>query len=124
MQAPSILLRFLFLFTILAVAFGTPAPSKTTTVTVTATPTPSQCNVADQQCCNSVQDSSSSIVALLLELLGIAVGSVTGQVGVTCSPLTVIGLSGDSCNASPVCCSNNSFNGVIAIGCTPININL
>ncbi|KAF8204671.1 hydrophobin-251 [Pholiota molesta] len=31
---------------------------------------------------------------------------------------------GTSCSAQPVCCTNDSFNGVVALGCTPININL
>ncbi|KAF9483030.1 fungal hydrophobin [Pholiota conissans] len=83
-----------------------------------------QCNTGSLQCCSSVQSSSSSLVATLLGLLGIAAGSVTGQVGVTCSPITIIGVSGTSCSEQPVCCTNNSFNGVIALGCTPINLNL
>jgi len=85
-----------------------------------------QCNVGSQQCCSSVQSASSPSTALLslLTLLGIDVGSLTGQVGVTCSPITVIGASGTSCTAQPVCCTDNSFNGLVALGCTPINLNL
>ncbi|KLO09115.1 fungal hydrophobin [Schizopora paradoxa] len=124
----------LALFPLLAVAtpWGspttTPASTKTVTVTSTATATTSQCNTGSLQCCNSVQSASTPSVASLLGLLGIVVGSVTGQVGVTCSPLTIIGVSGNSClspsTAQPVCCENNSFNGVVALGCTPINVNL
>ncbi|KLO14556.1 fungal hydrophobin [Schizopora paradoxa] len=94
-----------------------------------ATPTPqtSQCNVGSEQCCSSTQTASEASTGLLgglLSLLGIVVGDITGLVGVTCSPITVIGVSGTSCSAQPVCCTNNSFNGLIALGCTPININL
>ncbi|KAF9446650.1 hydrophobin-domain-containing protein [Macrolepiota fuliginosa MF-IS2] len=100
-----------------------------TTVTVTSPPTAttapaSQCNTGDLQCCNSVQSASSNAVSLLLGLLGVVLSDVTGLVGLTCSPLSVIGVGGNSCSAQPVCCENNSFNGVIAIGCTPVNINL
>ncbi|KAF9456268.1 hypothetical protein BDZ94DRAFT_1137253, partial [Collybia nuda] len=47
-------------------------------------------------------------VAALLGLLGIDVGSITGIVGLTCSPLTIIRGGGSSCTAQPVCYSNNS----------------
>ncbi|KAJ3524072.1 hypothetical protein NMY22_g11165 [Coprinellus aureogranulatus] len=89
------------------------------------TPPPaSQCNTGPIQCCNSVQAANTPAVATLLGLLGVVVQDVTALVGVTCSPLSVIGVGGNSCSAQPVCCTNNSFNGVVAIGCTPININL
>ncbi|KAH8822417.1 hypothetical protein DL96DRAFT_1560024 [Flagelloscypha sp. PMI_526] len=45
-------------------------------------------------------------------------------VGLTCSPINIIGIGSNSCSSQPVCCSDNNFNGVIAIGCSPININL
>ncbi|KAF5309179.1 hypothetical protein D9619_012767 [Psilocybe cf. subviscida] len=83
-----------------------------------------QCNTGPIQCCNSYGTAGSAPIAALLGLLGIVVGDVTAIVGVTCSPITVIGGSGTSCSSQPVCCTNNSFNGVVAIGCTPININL
>ncbi|PPQ78970.1 hypothetical protein CVT26_003827 [Gymnopilus dilepis] len=81
-----------------------------------------QCTTGSLQCCSSVQDASSSVVSLLLGLLGISVGSVTGQVGVTCSPITVIGTGSTSCSEQPVCCTDNSFNGLISLGCTPVNM--
>ncbi|KAF9038662.1 fungal hydrophobin-domain-containing protein [Panaeolus papilionaceus] len=83
-----------------------------------------QCNTGSLQCCNSTQLATSSSIAGLLGLLGVVVGSVTGLVGVTCSPISVVGISGNSCSAQPVCCTNNSFNGLIALGCTPVNLNL
>ncbi|KLO14558.1 fungal hydrophobin [Schizopora paradoxa] len=92
-----------------------------------ATPTPpavNQCNTGSVQCCNSVQDANSPSIANLLGPLGVVVSGITGQVGVTCNPITIIGVSGTSCTSQPVCCENNSFNGLVALGCTPININL
>ncbi|KJA19372.1 hypothetical protein HYPSUDRAFT_143836 [Hypholoma sublateritium FD-334 SS-4] len=84
----------------------------------------SQCNTGSIQCCNSVHDAQSASLAGLFSVLSIAVESVTGQVGVTCSPITAVGAGGNACTQQAVCCSNNSFNGVVALGCTPININL
>ncbi|KAF9478387.1 fungal hydrophobin [Pholiota conissans] len=89
------------------------------------TPPPTnQCNTGSAQCCDSTSTASTPSTAALLGLLGIVVGSVTGLVGVTCSPITGVGVGGTSCSEQPVCCTNNSFNGVVALGCTPININL
>ncbi|KAG7439268.1 fungal hydrophobin, partial [Guyanagaster necrorhizus] len=82
------------------------------------------CSTGTVQCCDSVQSPSSNVVQTLLGLLGIPIGDVTANVGVTCSPISVIGVGGNSCSAQTVCCENNSFNGVIALGCSPINIGL
>ena len=44
------------------------------------------------QCCNSVQSASSGgLVSVLLGLLGVVLGDVNVPIGVTCSPITVIG---------------------------------
>ncbi|KAF9558360.1 fungal hydrophobin [Agrocybe pediades] len=106
-----------------AVVLGLPLLAVANAIPRTDSPS-NQCNTGSIQCCNSVQSASSSSVAGLLGLLGVVVGSVTGLVGVTCSPISVIGIAGNSCSAQPVCCTNNSFNGIIALGCTPINLNL
>ncbi|KJA19438.1 hypothetical protein HYPSUDRAFT_143824 [Hypholoma sublateritium FD-334 SS-4] len=84
----------------------------------------SQCDSGSIQCCNSVQAANSKAASTLLTLLGVVVQDVTAQVGLTCSPITAIGVSGNSCTQQTVCCSDNSFNGVVALGCTPINLNL
>ncbi|KAG6840343.1 hypothetical protein C0991_007344 [Blastosporella zonata] len=47
-------------------------------------------NTGTQQCCDSTQDAENPLIALLAGLLGIDI-PVTGQVGVTCSPVTVVG---------------------------------
>ncbi|THV02181.1 fungal hydrophobin [Dendrothele bispora CBS 962.96] len=83
-----------------------------------------QCNTGPVQCCDSVQDANSDAATALFHKLGITAESVTGQVGITCSPVSVIGVGGNSCSAQPVCCQNNNFNGLVALGCTPINVNL
>ncbi|KAL0948211.1 hypothetical protein HGRIS_010817 [Hohenbuehelia grisea] len=83
-----------------------------------------QCNTGSIQCCNSTKKASDPVVGILAGLLGIVLGPITGQVGLTCTPLSVIGLGGNSCTAQPVCCTGNSFNGLIVLGCSPINLNL
>ncbi|KAF8055412.1 hydrophobin-251 [Lyophyllum atratum] len=75
-------------------------------------------------CCNSVQNADDKSVAGILGFLGVAVQGLTGQVGLTCNPISGIGIGGNSCASQPVCCTDNSFNGVIALGCSPINVNL
>ncbi|KAF9047846.1 hydrophobin, partial [Panaeolus papilionaceus] len=86
-----------------------------------ATTTAPSCNTGSLQCCNSVQNVSAQQV--LLSTLGISAGSVSGLVGLSCSAISVAGAGGNSCSAQPVCCTNNSFNGLISLGCSPINLN-
>lgn len=82
------------------------------------------CSTGPVQCCNSVKKKDDPSLTSTYESLGITVQDVTGDVGVTCSPITVVGAGGTSCSGQTVCCSNNTYNGVIAIGCTTININV
>ncbi|KAF9481886.1 fungal hydrophobin [Pholiota conissans] len=83
-----------------------------------------QCNTGSLQCCDSTSTASDPATAILLKSLGVVVQDVTALIGVTCSPITGVGVSGTSCSEQPVCCTDDSFNGVIALGCTPINVNL
>ncbi|TEB33732.1 fungal hydrophobin [Coprinellus micaceus] len=85
---------------------------------------PSQCNTGPIQCCQSTGFVDEPAVSNVLSLLGIVVQDLNVFAALTCSPISVIGLPGNSCSAQPVCCTNNTFNGLISLGCTPININL
>ncbi|KAF9521765.1 fungal hydrophobin-domain-containing protein [Crepidotus variabilis] len=105
----------------------------TTTVTVTTyppqpTPPPaSQCNTGELYCCNSsnLAAANSGLIGPLLEILQVAVEPVTAIVGTACSPIDVLSIgSGSSCTAQPVCCQNNHYEGLVVIGCSPVNINL
>ncbi|KAF8838405.1 hydrophobin [Paxillus ammoniavirescens] len=90
---------------------------------IPTTPT-NQCNTGSMQCCNNYQ-SASSLNQLLTSIgfLDVLAG-VTGNVGTDCTPITVVGTgSGADCTAQPVCCTDNTFNGLINVGCTPINLN-
>jgi hypothetical protein len=59
----------------------------------------------------------------LEELFDIVVAPHVG-VGVTCSPLTFLGLSHGECTQQSVCCEGNHMKGDVVIGCSPINVNL
>ncbi|PPR03336.1 hypothetical protein CVT24_012576 [Panaeolus cyanescens] len=85
------------------------------------------CNTGSLQCCNSVQEASQNPFVDLLRNLGLLVnvGPITGQVGLTCNPITVdISIGGNSCTAQPACCTGNTYIGLITTGCRPLNINL
>ncbi|KAF9267210.1 fungal hydrophobin, partial [Marasmius fiardii PR-910] len=80
------------------------------------------CSTGPVQCCNSVQSSDAASVAGLLALVGAVVGPVTAQVGVTCNPISVIGAGINTCKGQTVCCEDNNFNGVVALGCNNVGI--
>ncbi|TFK65627.1 fungal hydrophobin [Pluteus cervinus] len=82
------------------------------------------CNTGSIQCCNSVQSSSLESVTELAGLLGLDLGSLTPQVGLFCSPLSILGAGGNSCSAQPACCTGNTFGGLLSLGCNPLNLNL
>ncbi|KDQ60467.1 hypothetical protein JAAARDRAFT_191844 [Jaapia argillacea MUCL 33604] len=101
---------------ILAAAMPTPDAELTARQT-------SQCNVGTVNCCNSVQSYDSTGVTELAGLLGIDLSGITGLVGLTCSSISAVSLlNGGACTASPVCCTGNSFGGLISLGCTPITL--
>ncbi|KAI8977841.1 fungal hydrophobin-domain-containing protein [Trametes punicea] len=80
-----------------------------------------ECNTGPVQCCNSVVDSNDESATSVMKSLGISLSDVTGSVGLTCTPITVLGgLAGGKCSSTPVCCKNNSYGGLINIGCVPI----
>ncbi|KIJ63794.1 hypothetical protein HYDPIDRAFT_40818 [Hydnomerulius pinastri MD-312] len=83
-----------------------------------------QCDTSAISCCNSVQTLSQA--NNLLSWLGLVDAAATAgaNVGLTCTPITVIGTgSGCAAQAQPVCCTNNQFNGLINLGCSPVNVN-
>ncbi|KIJ23317.1 hypothetical protein M422DRAFT_196074, partial [Sphaerobolus stellatus SS14] len=83
---------------------------------------PGQCKTGDAQCCNSTSLASNPVTALFLRTLGIVVDGVGIIVGITCSPIDLLAIGGATCSQQPVCCTNNSFNGVVNIGCAPISL--
>ncbi|KAJ4466324.1 hydrophobin 2 [Lentinula aciculospora] len=89
-----------------------------------ATPATRQtgCTTGTLQCCGTVESASSPGATELLGLLGIVLQDLDVLVGLTCSPITVIGLGGSSCSATTVCCDDNSQGGLISIGCLPVTL--
>lgn len=78
-------------------AVGVPTGGGGGSTPPTPTPIPaSQCNTGPVQCCNSVQNAGSPDLTAIFALLGINVEDVNVLVGVTCSPISVIGLPGNS----------------------------
>ncbi|KAF8523238.1 hydrophobin [Gautieria morchelliformis] len=79
---------------------------------------PSQCNTGAVQCCNSVGAANSLPgAAAIIALLGIVLQDPSVVVGLSCANIV-----GTSCTQQPVCCTDNNFNGVINIGCTPVSL--
>ncbi|KAF9490596.1 fungal hydrophobin [Pleurotus eryngii] len=85
------------------------------------------CGTGSVQCCNSVEkvrnyrfrrSYSPSCPA------NIGLSSVNVLIGAGCSPITAVGVGGTSCSSKAVCCENNSFHGLIALGCVPVNVSL
>ena len=62
-----------------------------------------QCTTGSLECCNSTGQATDPAISTLLGLLGIDVSDVTALVGVTCSPITVIGAGGTSWYVFPPC---------------------
>ncbi|KAH7912638.1 fungal hydrophobin [Hygrophoropsis aurantiaca] len=83
-----------------------------------------QCNTGSAKCCDSTQTATEAENSGLLSSVGLNLGDVTGLLGVNCDPLDILAL-GASCNANqePVCCTGNTFGGLVTVGCSPININ-
>ena len=105
----------LFTFTLVAVSSAASIATRTE---------PGSCNTGPIQCCQSTEQASDPATSKLLALLGVVLQDLNVLVGLQCSPITVIGGGDASCDAEPVCCQNNTYGGLIAIGCVPINIDL
>ncbi|KAF8545971.1 fungal hydrophobin [Imleria badia] len=75
----------------------------------------SQCNGGSTTCCNQVLTTgfTATVVGGILDIIpGVGV-----PVGLTCDPITVIGLgSGAQCSVQQ--------NGVVNVGCSPIDLNV
>ncbi|ESK88490.1 hydrophobin 1 [Moniliophthora roreri MCA 2997] len=89
-----------------------------------ATMPASQCTTLPIQCCNSVHNAWDPTASQLLGLLGILIQDMNVLVGISCTAISVIGIGGNSCTVHPLCCENNDFTPLIAIGCVPVDLSL
>jgi len=77
--------------------FAVAAATTTLAAATGGSPIPaSQCNTGPVQCCNSTGTAKDPSISKLLGLLNINVSDVTAIIGVTCTPITVIGGGGNS----------------------------
>ncbi|KAJ3879872.1 fungal hydrophobin-domain-containing protein [Lentinula edodes] len=114
--SPSFIMQFKLAFVSIALAtlaVATPAPRGEPA---------SSCSTGPVQCCNTVESASTPGAAAILGLLGIVLQDLNVLVGLTCSPITVIGLGNSGCSAQAVCCNDNSNGGLISIGCVPVTL--
>ncbi|KAJ7260714.1 fungal hydrophobin [Mycena rebaudengoi] len=73
------------------------------------------------QCCASVVSSNSFALSGVLALLGLDLTGLNVPVGLSCSPITVLG---NNCGDTTVTCAapNKAWGGLIAINCIPITL--
>ncbi|KIP11930.1 hydrophobin, mutated [Phlebiopsis gigantea 11061_1 CR5-6] len=73
-------------------------------------------------CCDSTESANSAVGAALLGLLGIDLSDLNVLLGLTCSPISVVGVgSGTECSGTTVSCTNGVVGG-IGIGCVPVSL--
>ncbi|KAJ7176339.1 hydrophobin [Mycena crocata] len=85
------------------------------------TTTPPVTPPSSPQCCNSVVSSTSAAASGVLALLGLDLDGLDVPVGLSCSPITVIG---NNCGGTTVTCDapENEWGDLIAINCIPITL--
>ncbi|KAF9533684.1 hydrophobin [Crepidotus variabilis] len=82
------------------------------------------CDTGPVQCCDSLYKSDSAEFNVIKQLVGANV-PIGALVGSQCSPLSIIGVGGgSSCKSEPVCCDDNKFGGLVAVGCSPVGVNV
>ncbi|PPQ93289.1 hypothetical protein CVT25_015287 [Psilocybe cyanescens] len=82
------------------------------------------CNTGSLQCCNKTTTANNAGTVSMLGALGID-NMLNGLVGLQCTPISAIAISGNNCQQETLCCTGNTYEGaLIATGCTPINANL
>ncbi|KAI0628291.1 fungal hydrophobin-domain-containing protein [Trametes polyzona] len=103
----------------------------TTAVPNDVAPGDQQCQTGQLQCCQSVQTASSEPISTILGLLGVILDDLNIGVGLTCTPISVVGVGGSNSwrwlthgdsSGHTVCCDNANTGGLINIGCLPASL--
>ncbi|ETW76631.1 hydrophobin-like protein [Heterobasidion irregulare TC 32-1] len=84
-----------------------------------------QCNTGKLNCCDTVGKSDDPSISKQLGLLGVVLQGLSVPVGLSCDPIDLIGVGdGSNCAQQPACCTGDVQNGLVNLGCTPINAGL
>ncbi|KAJ7610454.1 fungal hydrophobin [Roridomyces roridus] len=84
-------------------------------------PSPPVTPPTSNQCCASVVSSTSAAASAVAALVGLDLTGLDVPVGLSCSPITVVG---NNCGGTTVTCDspNAEWGNVIAINCLPITL--
>jgi len=77
-----------------------------------------------QACCDSTTTAGAPGIATLLSTIGVVAQGVDVPIGLGCSPITAVGVSGTSCTADPVSCDQLFAASAVGVDCTPITAGL
>ncbi|KAJ7155819.1 fungal hydrophobin [Mycena filopes] len=85
------------------------------------TPPPPVTPPTSPQCCASVVPASNGAASLVAAVLGLDLSGILVDVGLSCSPITVLG---NNCGGTTVTCDapEKEWGGLIAINCIPITL--
>nr|GAT55887.1 hydrophobin [Mycena chlorophos] len=85
------------------------------------TPPPPVTPPTSDQCCASVVSSTSAAASAVAALVGLDLDGLDVPVGLSCSPITVVG---NNCGGTTVTCDapEAEWNNLIAINCLPITL--
>ncbi|KZV80729.1 hypothetical protein EXIGLDRAFT_769772 [Exidia glandulosa HHB12029] len=82
-----------------------------------------QCSFGSAMCCNSVQQYNASTVSNIMDSATFALQNPTGQIGIQCVAVSVMGAAGgSSCKNTQACCGDAVQNGLININCSPLAV--
>ncbi|KAJ7861409.1 hypothetical protein B0H14DRAFT_3617531 [Mycena olivaceomarginata] len=99
-----------------------PPPPPVAPVKPPGSPPPPVTSPTSPQCCSSVVEADSNDASAVASLLGLDLTGMIGvPIGLSCSPITVVG---DNCDSTTVTCDapEEEWGGLIAINCIPITL--
>ncbi|KAL2835285.1 hypothetical protein BDW59DRAFT_6021 [Aspergillus cavernicola] len=77
------------------------------------------------QCCGRHGSAEDPTILSMAQVLGVDIRGTPGtMIALNCNPITVTGQALSSCGETPVCCRENLLNGLINVGCVPVELNV